>query len=110
MKILKFLDYLASNYQNIFKRKLFLNQKINILKIIHNYPHKEDFKYMNLIIYMIIKGSLNTGNEQEKLKVLLNYEKIEEYKEDKIQFEFEEQKKIKSKRTGLYLINGKKIY
>lgn len=50
---------------------------------------------------MIIKGSLNTGNEEEKLKVLLNYKKIEEYKEDEIPFEFEEQKKIKSKRTGL---------
>ena len=58
-KIFQDIKDFSIKYENIFRKKLYLSQKINILKIASNFSqknhNKNDKNYIILIIYMIRK-------------------------------------------------------
>jgi len=85
----KILEDFFYDYKNTFGKKIYINQKLNILNILSciNMAEKDEIKNVKLTLFILMKNNFNNKKESyiEKLKDILD-ENFEEYKEGEIPF------------------------
>ena len=87
--VLKLLEDFFYDYKNTFNKKIYINQKLNILNILSciNKAEKDEIKNAKLTLFILMKNCFNNKKESciEKLKEILD-EKFKENKEGEIPF------------------------
>ena len=107
--VLKLLEDFFYDYKNTFGKKIYINQKLNILNILSciNKAEKDDIKNAKLTLFILMKNYFNNKKESgiEKLKEILD-KNFKEYKDGEIPFskrEINGHECIQSKITNLPL-------
>ncbi len=107
--VLKVLEDFFFDYKNTFNKKIYINQKLNILNILScfNNTEKNEVKNAKLTLFLLMKNSFNNKKESniKKLKEILdeNFEECKKGEEPFTKMEEDGRECILSKITKLHL-------